>query len=197
MCIRDSPSTIYPFDIWDGQGKTIVYRVMSNPNFWQGAYSFNPEGFASLQNKLYSFKNGHLYEHNQLDSQCNFYGTQYKPKVMLVSNMSGTVPKVYDNISIQSNILPTFVYLYGDYPYQQASDLEDISFQDREGIWYANILRNKLVPTAIGYDTNGLLTGEKMRNTALRLMVEFTVGTTQLELKFVYIGFSISKGHNF
>jgi hypothetical protein len=195
--LPDYSSTIYPFDIWDGQGKTIVYRVMSNPNFWQGAYSFNPEGFASLQNKLYSFKNGHLYEHNQLDSQCNFYGTQYKPKVMLVSNMNGTVPKVYDNISIQSNILPTFVYLYGDYPYQQASDLEDISFQDREGIWYANILRNKLVPTAIGYDTNGLLTGEKMRNTALRLMVEFTVGTTQLELKFVYIGFSISKGHNF
>lgn len=195
--LPDYPSTIYPFDIWDGQTKAIVYRLDANPNFWQGAYSYeNVEGFASLQNKLYALKNGHLYLMNQTTSQCNFFGVQYKPKVMLVGNENNFVPKIYNNISVQSNICPTFVYLYNDYPYQQSSDLVDYSFEKREGVWYANVLRNKLVPTATGMDTNGLLTGEVMRNENMRVLLEFTVGTTQLELKYFYLGYVPSKGHN-
>lgn len=195
--LPDYPSTIYPFDIWDGQTKTIVYRLDKNPNFWQGAYSYEHiEGFASLQNKLYSLKNGHLYEMNQTSSQCNLFGVNYKPKVMLVGNENNIVPKVYNNISVQSNICPTFVYLYSEYPLQQASDLVDYSFEQREGVWYANILRNKLVPTATGMTTDGLMTGEVMRNENLRVLLEFTVSAVQLEVKYLYLGYAISKGHN-
>lgn len=195
--LPDYPSTIYPFDIWDGQTKTVVYRLTSNPNFWQGAYTYeNVEGFASLQNKLYSLKNGHLYEMNQTSSQCNFFGVNYKPRVMLVGNENNIVPKVYNNISVQSNICPTFVYLYNEYPNQQSSDLVDISFEKREGVWYANILRNKLIPTVTGLDTTGLLTGEVMRNENMRVLLEFTVSAVQLELKYLYLGYAISKGHN-
>jgi len=195
--LPDYPSTIYPFDTWDGQGKTYVYKlgVENNKPRWQGAYSFNPEGFAILLNKLYSFRQGHLYLHNQTANQCEFYGVQYKSKVMLVSNQDPTIPKIYNNISIQSNIVPNFVYFYNDYPYQQSSDLVDYDFNQLEGVWWATLYRNKLVPNASGFSTDGLLTGEKMRNVAMKILIEFSPTTTILDFKFVTLGYILSKGN--
>lgn len=191
--LPDYPETIYPFDIWDAQGKSIVYKI--DANRWLGSYSFNPEGFATLQNNLYSYKNGWMYQHNQTNSYGEYYGTQYRPKVMCVANAAPSNPKVYENVAVESNIIPSFVYLYNNYPIQQSSDLVDVDFVDKEGVFYAPIYRNKLVPTAAGYTTDGLLTGEKMRNVAMFVMLEFIATTTPLELKFFYIGFSLSKGH--
>lgn len=196
--LPDYPSMIYPFDILDYQGKTIAYNIGTGsalPKFL-GSYSFiHNEGFVTLLNKLYSWCNGNMYEHNQLSSQNNFYGVQYTSKIMFPSNMMAQLPKQYDNFASQSNISPKFVYFYNDYPVQQSSDLEDISFRDVEGVFYAPILRNKLTPTAIGYNTDGLLTGEKMRNTAMLIMAEYAPITSPLNLRFITIAFSLSKGH--
>jgi hypothetical protein len=197
--LPDYPATIYPFDIWDGQAKTIVFKLNlgeGKPR-WQGSYSFCAENFVTLQNKLYSFKNGHLYRHNSTTSFNNFYGTQYTSKVMVVANQVADIPKVYDNISVKANVQPYFVYFYTEYPYVQASDLVDYdpNWNNMEGVFYARLYRNKIVPTAVGFNTDGLLTAEKMRTTALRIMVEFTSVTTQLELKFIGIGYTVSRGH--
>lgn len=195
--LPDYPNTIYPFDILDYQAKTLVYSLGTNDvqPHWQGAYTFYTEGFASLQNKLYSFKYGVLYLHNQ-DNQNQFYGVQYTSKIMFVCNGLPNLPKVYNNLSVQSTIKPIFAYLYNDYPYIQASDLDDVSFNELEGIWYSLILRNKIVPTATGYDTNGLLTAEPMRSNAMFIMLEFNPTTQPLGINFVQIGYQPSRGHN-
>lgn len=193
--LPDYPSTIYPFDPLDYQGKTMVYDLKGNR--WMGSYSFYAEGFASLQNQLYSYSNAQMYIHNQYDNQCNYYGVQYKPKIMFVSNMAPSNPKLYHNTAIESNIPPSLMYFYNNYPVQQSSDLVDFSFRNVEGNWCATILRNKLVPTAEGFNTDGLLTGEVMRNVAMFIMLEFTVsGSNPLELKFVDINFIPSIGNN-
>jgi hypothetical protein len=198
--LPDYPSTIYPFDIYDGQAKTIVYKL----NFgegrprWQGAYSFCSENFVTLQNQLYSFKYGHLYIHNQTTTYNEFYGTQYKSKVMFVANNEPTVPKVYNNISIESNsgtLLPSLTYFRSEVPYVQASDLMDFDYRNLEGVLYATLYRNKIVPTAIGYNTDGLLTAEKIRTHVLRVMLEYSVTATPLQLRIVNMGFDISRGH--
>lgn len=105
------------------------------------------------------------------------------------------VPKAYNNMTIQANIKPSFVYMYNDYPYQQSSDLINDDFRPLEGVFYSAIYRNKLVPTSTGYAINGLLTGEKMRAESLKIMLEFDVSQKQLEFKFLDLGFSISSGH--
>ncbi len=196
--LPDYPSMIYPFDIYDGQGKTIVYKIDTGSGFlphWQGAYSFNPEWLIGVQDNLYSFKYGSNYQHNDEVSFNNFYGIQYTSKIMCVGNAKPNIPKVYEAIAVESNIKPSFVYFYNSYPYQQSSDLLDIDFKDLEGVWYATVLRNKLIPTATGYSTNGLLTGEKMRNTAMFVMLEFVSSDNQLNMMFLNINFSVSRGH--
>lgn len=196
--LPDYPGMIYPFDILDYQGKTIVYKLgtgaVVTPH-WQGAYTFTTEYFATVQNRLFTFKNGLIWEHNQ-GNQNEFFGAQYPSKIMFTSNMMPQVPKVYDNFLSESNLIPNFVYFYNEYPYLQSSDLEDISFVDLEGIWYANILRNKIIPTTTGDVYTGLLTAEVMRNTNMYVLAEYSPTTNPLQLRLLQLGFSISKGHN-
>lgn len=196
--LPDYPSMIYPWDIWDGQGKTIVYKLdigTGNP-FWQGAYAFNPEGFITLQNNLYSFRSGHLFLHNSTESYGEFYGVQYKARIMHMANQEPSRPKIYLNQSIEANLIPTLTYYRSESPYTQASDLMDYDYRDTEGIFYSVIYRNKLVPTQAGLDLDGLLTAEVMRTNVLRVLLEFSATTTPVELRFVTIGYQLSRGHN-
>lgn len=193
--LPDYPFKDYPYDIWDGKGKTIVYRLNQEPNHWQGAFRFVSEGFVSIQNKLFSFKNGQLYIHNSLTNQCVFYGTQDRARIMCLSNSLPQIPKSYNNMAVQANMKPIFTYLYNDYPYQQSSDLIADDYRSLEGVFYSPIYRNKLIPTATGYNINGLLTGEKMRAESLKIMLEFDVSEKQLEFRFLDIGYSTSAGH--
>jgi hypothetical protein len=194
----DYPNEVYPFDIYDGKSKSIVFCLENTgvQPHWQGSYSFNPEQFMSLQNKLYSVKDGNLFQHNMTDSFNNFYGRQYTSKIMVVSNQLPQRPKVYNNVSVEANMKPIFVYFYNDYPYLQTSDLEDVDFRDLEGVYYATLYRNKIIDNGSGtLQTTALLTGEKMRNVAMKIMLEFDVTEAPLELKFLNIGYDISKGH--
>ena len=196
LSVESIVSTIYPFDILDYQGKTIVYKIGTLANIvphWQGSFTFNTEYFVTIQNRLFTFKNGYLYEQNQ-DNQNEFFGEQFTSKIMFTSNILPQVPKVYDFVS-ESNIIPNFVYFYNSNPYLQTSDLESINFVNLEGIWYANILRNKIVPTNSGFTTDGLLTAEVMRNTNMYVLAEYSPTSTPLELRLIQIGNSISKGH--
>lgn len=194
--LPDYPNTIYPFDILDFQAKAVTYKLETagRPPHWQSAFTFYAENFCTLQNKLYSFKSGLTYLHNQTNSTNNFYGVQYTSKIMPVSNLLPQVPKTVNNISVEANMKPSFVYFYIEYPFVQSSDLFDYdrNWGTKEGIFYATLYRNKLsTGTALG----NLLTGEKMRGTIMFIMLEFSPTTEFLELRTIQIGTDISHGH--
>lgn len=194
--LPDMPDYIYPFDIWDGQAKTLVYKINAEPNFWQGSYSFTQEGYITIQNTLYSFKHGQLYQHNNTDTYGNFNGIQYTSRIMFVCNQQPERPKVYDNMSVEANMLPTLTYFMSLFPYMQVSNLQDFDWQNKEGVLYSQIYRNVLTPTATGLVTNALVKGEKMRTYAFRVMLEFTVSTFPVELRFTTLGYQLSLGHS-
>lgn len=185
---------IYPFDILDYQDKTVIYDL--NSNTWRGSYSFYSEGFAALQNGLYSYKEGQTYLHNQSTNTCEFYGVQYTARIMPVSNFAPSIPKVYNAMAVESNLVPKYVLFYNEYPYIQESDLVDYDFRSLEGIWNATLYRNIIQPTATGFSSDSRLTGEKMRNVAMLVMVEFNpTGTNTLNLKFLDFQFTMSTGN--
>ena len=194
----DGTPMVYPFDIWDGAGKTVVFKVGANPNFWQGSYSFNPECFVTLGSNLYSFKNGQCFIHNQTDNYNRFYndGASYKSRIMPIYNKEGNIPKVYNAAKIEANIVPSLMYFRSEIPYVQGSDLVDFDWTNYEGMFYATIYRNRITPTQSGYTTDGLLTGEKMRTNAMRVLLEFEVlNNVPLQLRYATLEYILSKGH--
>jgi hypothetical protein len=54
----------------------------------------------------------------------------------------------------------------------------------------------KILDHSSGYDTNGLLTAEKIRTNALKVMLQYDVTTVPLQLRFVTVGYINSIGHN-
>ncbi len=190
----------YPFDIWDGQGKTIVFCLegLHPQAHWQGSYSFNPDLFTTVGNLLYSNNRNGLWQHNQSSEYNKFYDLTYPSRIMFISNENPTKQKVYNNITVQADRTPSFTYFYNDFPYLQTSDLIDTDYREFEGVYYAPLFRNKIVPTNTGYTTDGLLTFEKMRNNAMKIMLEFNQAKNMfspIELKFVDIGYDLSNGH--
>lgn len=202
--LPDYPNMIYPFDIWDGQAKTVVFRLNANPNYWQGAYAFTPQGYITIQNRLFGFAAGQLWQFNRTDDYCQFFGVRYKSRIMVVYNQFPNKPKVYNNSGVEANMKPTLTYMrteptlseFDQYDlYEQASDLLDFDYKPKEGQLYSTVYNNKLTPTAEGMTTDGLLTGEKMRALVLKVLYEFSVTNIPLELRYLQLGFDISRGH--
>ena len=54
-------------------------------NGWTSKKSFIPEAAESIQNKYFTFKNGHIFEHH-VGSVCNFYGSKVTPYVDVILN---------------------------------------------------------------------------------------------------------------
>ena len=202
--LPDYPDMIYPFDIWDGQAKCIVFKLNADPNWWMGAFNIPAEGFITVQNNVYPFKNGQMYQLNSEESYGNLFGTQYKSRVMFVANQLPSKPKVYNAIGVEANMRPSLTYFRTEPTlteteeydlWEQASDLMDFSFKVKEGQLYATILRNKLVPTAYGLNLTGLLTAEKIRALTLKILIEFSATNFPVELRFIDLEYDVSRGH--
>ena len=189
----------YPYDFYDGYGKTIVYKIGAQK--WIGAYSHKAEMFATIGSDLYSMKDGTLWKHNDTASTNNFYGVQYDSKVMLLCNADPLDVKTFLNLGIEANIMPSFVHMRSEYPYIQSSDLIPALFGIKEGIYVASILRDRVSPQ---YTPTHLfpveaiqLIGDRMRNTALRIMLQWKdadLATPFANFKMIDIGYNKSLG---
>jgi hypothetical protein len=191
--LTDFPEVVYPYDIYDGIGKTLVYK---NPaDMWFGSMSFQAEQFIRLDNDLYSFKNGALYIHNQ--NTANFYGVPFTSKLMFASN-PGAIHTFY-SIGLESNKNPLWVHLGTEDPYTQSSDLPYPGFADfisKEGVIEVSLLRDRFSPNVTGdYDAKEL-TGDRLFGKALLTMLEyeFVSDPTKLQLRVCDIGNSIRTG---
>jgi hypothetical protein len=190
------PSTSQPneFDVYDGQAKTFVYKVKANT--WLPPCSFTPEHYDNYGVKLLGFKNGLMYKHNDpagIDN--NFFGVQYKTKVIFVSNFNPKLIKLYKSVSVEGNMAPMYTVFYTQDPNEQITDLVETDWVNQEGVWKAAILRDRLSPNVAGTAEVKLFRGDEIRTPALKVMMEFTTTTKKLKLKFVNIGFHESVGH--
>jgi hypothetical protein len=195
--LPDYPSEIYPFDIWDGQAKTMVFKlgVGEGRPYWQPPQTATPEWWAKLQNDLYSSKNGIIWQHNQ-QGRNTFYGVQYKSRVCVVANAAASAIKVFQAISIEANRPPDWVYMMCSEPFPQISDLLSDEFRNTEGVYYCTIRRNKIRETATGVEYDNLLTGDRMRSFAMKILFEFSPNNLPLNIRFLNITFDASKGHS-
>lgn len=184
---------IYPYDIYDGVAKVLVYKMGFDQ--WGAPHSYQTEGFVWIRDYLYSAKNGELHKHNVYNGTANtyssIYGEQMTPAIALIVNEEPNLVKEFVTLSIEGNTQPTFVHARTETPNIQSTDLRtdtDTEWIEREGVFYAKrgIMRDRLSPNVSGSYNAKIYTGDKMRGNWLKMYVEFE--TTQLlQIRFFNI----------
>lgn len=135
---------------------------------WSSFKDFIPNTGFSLFNNLYTSNNGVMYIHSDSSPRNNFYGIQYGSSIKFLVSSQGV--KTYNSIAVHSN------KLLGTTPDGIQTELGNVSeligydFTEREGIYYANFLRDIIMDDRLkGRYIIIELTEEEDQNLPLRL----------------------------
>lgn len=188
------------FDCFDGLAKTMVYKIKKD--YWNPPLSLTGEAYLLLGNQVYSFKNGALWLCNDLNAAANnFFGTAYAAFIMFACNELPDVPKLPLFINVESDTTPGWLIEYSDYPNVQITDIEGEEWNNKEGVFYKPIFRDRLTPRFT--DVNqALLYGDKVIGKSPMFQLCFGLtGPGELpvvgycQLKYVNVGYEFSSGH--
>jgi hypothetical protein len=80
-------------------GFTVAYDT--EDKVWNTRYSYFPERIASLDDTLYTFKNGTMYVHDSTANRATYYGTGYGATVEVISNNNASLVKAYESLSLE------------------------------------------------------------------------------------------------
>lgn len=177
------------YEAYDGNGGTWCYHPQID--HFTGKYSFRPEWMSMVGNRLATFKNGALYLHDGVYN--TFYGKVFDSAIAAVHNEAGNTTKVYQSVAVEGS-LPDRMHFRTEVPNVQSSDLVASDFSIREGVNYANILRDRLSPNKAGTYEQKLYKGDPVRGEVCKYLGLFSAPTTKKTLNFVDIKFNGSKG---
>ena len=113
---------------------TLTYS--ENSKGWPSFYSYLPEYMAGMNNYLYSFSGGNIYQHNTNAVRNNYYGTQSFSRITSVFNEDPLVNKIFKTINLEADAAWS-ASLETDLPNTGLIDLE--WFVQKEGDWFAYI----------------------------------------------------------
>ena len=202
------------YELENGDAVTLAYN--ESIQAWSTQYSFVPENIQSVGTEMITFKSGELWLHNSNNTINNFYGTQYKSRIMSLTRNAPSLVKSFDSVSFETNQPPTFMHFRTESKYMdktsagepkatatysdfiQSSDLTDEDLRQYEGHYVGPIMRNRLEPPLSSYNEqtyfNQGATGERLISNFLLFMLEFTQ-TDKVKLRFANILFSPQTGN--
>lgn len=165
-------------------------------NSYDVFYDFQPEWIMSAEDKIYSWKNGVLYAHDDTENYCKFYGTQYYPSITLVFNDKIAVKKTFESLAYQANqfwVAPTNGDILTSQPNEQTgldqiSQLKAVDFTINEGLYYAALLRDA---NSMADARNALINGDYLKGVWCQVKLTY-IGNEFAYLYLPYIGYSLS-----
>lgn len=186
---------------YDGQGGVFVYKPEIDR--WTSFYSYRPEWFCLVGDRLVTFKGGYPYVHNS-GVYNQFYGDTYDSMIAFLHNEAGNETKVYSSISIEGDT-PSRAHVRTEVPYVQSTDAVADTFDYRsrlngdfmvkEGVSYADIYRDRLSPNVTGTYDSKMMKGDPIRGEIAKFQVAFLLPNTLKKIKFVNVGFTPSWGN--
>lgn len=172
-----SPNTAYP------QGLTLGFDEPKNR--WASFYSFIPEQFGKVANRLVIFNQGRLWlqDYNNLQKN-NFFGRQYTSQLEFICNFASKAVKLFHNIELQADNLWSApeIKIPANTPYANGmlSRIKAANWVNTQGVWQANFLRDINDPRAQFLaitnipvrETTALLQGRPLRGEVLIVKLE-------------------------
>lgn len=188
------------FDCYDGMAKTMVYKIKKD--YWNPALQITGEAYMSLGTTLYGFKNGAPWLHNDTTAPANsFYGAVYAALVMFTCTDLPNVPKKFLSMNVEADTIPGWMIMLSDYPNVQITDIESDEWNNKEGVFYRALFRDRLSPQFTDFN-RALLYGDKILGKAPMIQLAFGLtGPGELPnvgycaLKYVNIEYQASAGH--
>ena len=159
--------------------ETITWSEKTNR--WVSFRSYRPEKGFSMFTDMFTYMNGNLWVHREGDVRNNFYNQQFKTRVKFPTGAISV--KNYHSVAIHSNIIMATTTDGITTSLGQVSDLIETDFLNKEGIWYANFLRDKIT---------GLVNGDRIKGRYIVLELETIDGSKALQLFKVVIKSSAS-----
>ena len=156
-------------------------------NAFESFYSYYPEFMGDLNTKLFSFKDGEIWAHDNNSTYCNFYGVQGNAFITTVFNTNSLDKKTWISIMETGSttwacpIIYTQMNTGGNSGLKQESELLESDFQTLETEYHASFLR----------DTNsqgGLLEGDSLKGGYIVIKFEKTNANS-----FVYLNSATTK----
>jgi hypothetical protein len=180
------------YDAYDGQGGVMCYQPAIDK--WTSRYSYRPEWFSMVGNRLVTFKAGMPYVHNGSNYN-SFYGTTYDSVIDFVHSEGGSQIKSYTNVGVEGSV-PSIMHCRTEVPNVQSTDLRSTDFELKEGVNYAPLYRDRLSPNVTGVYDVKLYKGDRIKGEVALFQGVFLAGTSNKILKFVNITFAPSRGHS-
>ena len=156
---------------------TISFDEVGN-NF-ESFYSYFPEYYGCLNTKLFSFKNGQIWAHNNTSTFCNFYGVQYGASITTVFNQANINKETWISLTETSNTVwecpEIYTQMISHDAVRQESELLEADFSTLESTYNASFLKDK---NSLG----GLIEGDSLKGGYIVVKFEKTSANS-----FVYL----------
>lgn len=120
---------------------TVSYDTTNS--VWNTFYSYYPESIASIDDTLYTFKNGTIYKHSTAANRSTYYGTAYNSVVEVVSAANPSMVKAYESLSLEGTASWATTLTNTD----QSATLLSTDYSERERNWYAYVPRDSSANT--------------------------------------------------
>ena len=132
------------------ESSTVGY--LYDKEVWQSFYSFIPDLYAHIHNKMFTFKDGIIYEHDTNDTRCTFYGSNNDFKVDVISRQNPSMVKVYNAISLEGNLQdnPTVEFKTSSDTHSYSS-ISDHPWEQKEEMYYMAVPKGKTGASNIDY----------------------------------------------
>lgn len=148
---------------------TITFSETTNR--WVSFRSYRPENGFSMFSDMYTYYQGSLWLHREGDTRNNFYGDQFQTVVDFP--MGTGIIKNWQSVAIHSNNIMVTTTDGITTQLGQVSDLIEVDFNSREGIHYANFLRDKLTD---------IINGDRLKGRYISLSLITVDGSQKLQL---------------
>jgi hypothetical protein len=116
----------------------------TDSSVWNTRYSFYPENVTSIDDTLYTFKNGVMYKHSSAVPRSTYYGAASAGSIVeVVSNYNPSMVKAYESISLEGSDEWSAVVTNTD----QSTTISTTDYEQKERNYYAYIPRDSSANT--------------------------------------------------
>lgn len=173
----DGELTVTNLSISSGDRESVTLGYFNEGRRFTSFYSFDPEFFGRYMNKLFTFKNGTLWEQEKGEKNNNFYGEQYDSEIEIVLNVQHTAVKNLYSMRLVGNkpweveieIPPRDGKSEG-----QKTRMKVKRFKKGQGHWFANVLKDMNDPR-FGDEVTALFNGADMQGATARIRLKNTL----------------------